>query len=115
MHLQAEEDIDETLAAWKSLLPPSMRDEELKRVVFHNWHKDEFARGAWEWFKPGQVTKYLDALREKHGNVYFGSADWASGWRGFLDGGIEDGQRVAKDVMDDLKRASSETKVTANL
>lgn len=83
--------------------------------MFHNWHKDEFARGAWEWFKPGQVTKYLDALREKHGNVYFGSADWASGWRGFLDGGIEDGQRVAKDVMDDLKRASSETKVTANL
>jgi monoamine oxidase len=36
------------------------------------------------------------------------------GWRGFLDGGIEDGQRVAKEVADDLK-ASRSFKVTTRL
>ncbi|KAF3762768.1 amine oxidase [Cryphonectria parasitica EP155] len=110
VHLQPEEDIEVTLQAWKELLPDT-EEKDLKRIVFHNWHKDEFARGAWEWFKSNQVSKYLDALRTRQGNIFFGSADWAMGWRGFLDGGIEDGQRVAKEVADDLK-----TKVvTANL
>ncbi|CAG9992135.1 unnamed protein product [Clonostachys byssicola] len=101
VHLQPEENIDETIEAWKGLLP-NTDTKDFKRIVFHNWHKDEFARGAWEWLKPNQVSKYLDALREKQGNIWFGSADWAMGWRGFLDGGIEDGQRVAKEVADDL-------------
>lgn len=101
-HLQPEENMSETIEAWKGLLPDT-EEKDIKRIVFHNWHKDEFARGAWEWFKPNQVTKYLDALRVKQGNIWFGSADWAMGWRGFLDGGIEDGQRVAKEVTDDLK------------
>lgn len=104
-HLQPEENISETLEAFRGLLPDT-EDKDIKRMVFHNWHKDEFARGAWEWFKPNQVSKYLDALRVKQGNVWFGSADWAMGWRGFLDGGIEDGQRVAKEVSDDLKASS---------
>ena len=30
------------------------------------------------------------------------SADWALGWRGFIDGGIEDGARAAKEVKDEL-------------
>ncbi|KAI7782186.1 monoamine oxidase n [Diaporthe eres] len=106
VHLQAEEDIGATLEAWGQLLPGT-EEKDLKRVVFHNWHNDEFARGAWEWFKPNQVSRSLDALREKQGNVWFGSADWAMGWRGFLDGGIEDGQRVAKEVADDLKACRS--------
>lgn len=110
VHLQPEENIQETLDAWKGLLPDT-KEEDIKRVVFHNWHKDEFARGAWEWFKPNQVSKYLDALREKQGNIWFGSADWALGWRGFLDGGIEDGQRVAKEVADDLKLKETATKL----
>lgn len=115
VHLQPEEDMNETLRAWKGLLPDGTRDEDIKRVVFHNWHKDEFARGAWEWFKPNQVSKYLDALRERQGNVWFGSADWAMGWRGFLDGGIEDGQRVAKEVAEDLKKAAVVRPVRANM
>lgn len=113
VHLQPEENMGETLQAWKELLP-DVQDKDMKRVVFHNWHKDEFAQGAWEWFKPGQVSKYLDALRERQGNIWFGSADWAMGWRGFLDGGIEDGQRVAKEVAENMKSEKTK-KITANL
>lgn len=115
VHLQPEEDMNETLKAWKGLLPADTQDKDIKRVVFHNWHKDEFARGAWEWFKPMQVSKYLEALRANQGNVYFGSADWAKGWRGFLDGGIEDGKRAAKEVADDLRKATGSYVTRANL
>jgi monoamine oxidase len=97
IHLQPEENIEETIAAFKEFTPMNV-----KRVVAHNWHKDEFSEGAWEFLKPGMATNYLDVLRERQGNVIFASADWALGWRGFIDGGIEDGARAAKEVKDEL-------------
>jgi monoamine oxidase len=48
------------------------------------------------------ATKYLDSLRERQGNVIFASADWALGWRGFIDGAIEDGTRAAIEVKTEL-------------
>jgi hypothetical protein len=100
-HLQPEDDVAATVAAWKNF----DGNMDVKRVVFHNWHRDEFANGAWEWFRPGMASKYLEPLRTRHGNVLFGSADWAMGWRAFIDGAIEDGGRVAKEVSAEIKAA----------
>ena len=44
----------------------------------------------------------LLALQESHGNVWFASADWADGWRGFIDGAIEQGVVVGQRVADSL-------------
>lgn len=101
VHLQPEENIEETIAAFKEFAPM-----DVKRVVSHNWHKDEFAQGAWEFLRPGMATNYLDVLRERQGNVVFASADWALGWRGFIDGAIEDGARAAMEVKADLMAES---------
>ena len=79
---------------------------DVQRVVFHNWTKDEFADGAWEFLKPDMI-KYIDALREREGNVIFASADWAMGWRGFIDGAIEDGARAAMEVKTELAQSTS--------
>lgn len=56
------------------------------------------------------ATKYLESLRERQGNVLFASADWSMGWRGFIDGAIEDGARAAMELnkeFSSLKRLSS--------
>ncbi|KAJ5892050.1 Monoamine oxidase N [Penicillium subrubescens] len=98
-HLDPEQDIQVTKQAFEAFHP----DMKVQRLVFHNWHKDEFARGAWEWLRPGMTTKYLHALRERHGNVFFASSDSSFGWRGFIDGAIDDGGRVAKIVHDELR------------
>jgi cytochrome c len=45
------------------------------------------------------MTKYLAALREPHGLVHFAGGDFALGWRGFIDGAIESGTRVAHEVV----------------
>lgn len=37
------------------------------------------------------MTKYQDELQTRHGNVFFASADWAHGWRAFIDGALEQG------------------------
>ncbi|KIW04347.1 hypothetical protein, variant [Verruconis gallopava] len=96
VQLNPEEKIEDTIEAFQEFAPM-----DVKRLVFHNWTKDEFADGAWEFLKPDMI-KYLDALRERQGNTIFASADWALGWRGFIDGAIEDGTRAAMEIKTEL-------------
>ncbi|KAH8678446.1 hypothetical protein BX600DRAFT_532349 [Xylariales sp. PMI_506] len=98
-HIQAEENIQETLAAVEGL-DPEIKD--IQRLVFHNWSKDEFAKGAWFFSPPGLLSNHLDAMRARHGNVLFANSDWAAGWRSFIDGAIEEGTRAAATVKFEL-------------
>lgn len=63
--------------------------------VSHTWSEDPYAKGAWFCAVPGQATRSLKALQEPHGRVFMASADWAQGWRGFIDGAIEQGARAS--------------------
>jgi iron complex outermembrane receptor protein len=49
-------------------------------------------------FRPNQYSKYLKDLQATQGRVVFGSADWANGWRGSIDGAIERGLYAAREV-----------------
>lgn len=58
-------------------------------------------------FPPNYSSRFLRALRERQGNIHFASADWALGWRGFIDGAIEEGTRAAKAIADELRGPGS--------
>lgn len=98
-HLQPEEDVLKTLNAVTALTPM-----DVDRLVFHNWHKDEYAKGAW--FFPGRdfISNYHEALRARHGSIIFANSDWAIGWRSFIDGAIEEGARAAVEVERELRK-----------
>lgn len=49
-------------------------------------------------FPPDYSFRNLEALQEQAGNIQFANSDWASGWRGFIDGAIEQGGIVARRV-----------------
>lgn len=53
-------------------------------------------------FPPNISLESLSVLRERHGRVLFASGDWAFGWRGFIDGAIEQGAKAAKTVADEF-------------
>jgi monoamine oxidase len=72
---------------------------EVTGTLSYDWHLDPYSLGTWCVLKKGQMTKYLKALREPHGLVHFAGADIALGWRGFIDGAIESGNRVAHQVI----------------
>ncbi|KAI1373732.1 monoamine oxidase [Hypoxylon crocopeplum] len=99
--LQPASDVEGVLATIRAFALEM--EVEVERLVFHDWNGDEFSKGTWCWLRPGMATKYLEALRERHGNVLFASADWAAGWRGCIDGAIEEGGRVGKEVLDELR------------
>ncbi|PWY83895.1 amine oxidase [Aspergillus sclerotioniger CBS 115572] len=98
--IQPEEDVRETLRAVGELAPGEFG---VKRLVFHNWVKDEFAKGAWFFSRPGMLGDCLEGLRERSGGVVFANSDWALGWRSFIDGAIEEGTRAARVVVEELR------------
>ncbi|KAI8940970.1 hypothetical protein NX059_002220 [Plenodomus lindquistii] len=104
-HMNPEVDISQTQRAVSSLFTPSHYDNaslEIKRLVFHNWSKDEFAKGAWFFSPPGLLSAHLEDMRARHGNVVFANSDWALGWRSFIDGAIEEGNRAAMEVRKEI-------------
>ncbi|PYI16089.1 amine oxidase [Aspergillus violaceofuscus CBS 115571] len=103
-HIQPEENLNKTKEAVQNMAPGNM---DIKRLVFHNWSKDEFAKGAWFFSPPKLLSQGLDELRSRHGNVLFANSDWAVGWRSFIDGAIEEGTRAAKTVAEELRSPST--------
>ncbi|KAJ9645050.1 hypothetical protein H2199_003054 [Coniosporium tulheliwenetii] len=102
-HFHPEENVDTTLQTFQNLAPGKLN---IQRLVFHNWSKDEFAKGAWFFSPPNLLSTSLDALRERHGNILLASSDWAVGWRSFIDGAIEEGTRAALTVKNELAKSA---------
>jgi monoamine oxidase len=72
---------------------------EVTETIAYDWHLDPWALGTWCILRPGQMTRYLAALREPEGLVHLAGGDFALGWRGFIDGAIESGAAVAHQVI----------------
>jgi lysyl oxidase-like protein 2/3/4 len=72
----------------------------------HDWMNDPYAKGAWACWGANCASRFLQELQKPHGRVIFASADWADGWRGFVDGAIERGQQAVKDTIAVLKNTS---------
>lgn len=105
-HMDPEADISVTKRAVSSLFNPKHYDNQepqIERLVFHNWSKDEFAKGAWFFPPPKLLVKHLGDMRERHGNVLFANSDWALGWRSFIDGAIEEGTRAGLEVRREVE------------
>ena len=75
----------------------------VEEVFAHDWTNDPYSKGGWTWFSPGQTSRVLPALRTPAPPLFFANTDWASGWRGFIDGAIEEGIRGARDVLSFLR------------
>ncbi|MGY1615354.1 flavin monoamine oxidase family protein [Geodermatophilus sp. SYSU D00691] len=87
-------DDDAVAAAVLDLLPAGAR---IEAVAAHDWWSDDFSRGTWSTFRPGQLSG-LRALQEPEGRVVLAGGDCASGWNGTMDGAVESGLRAARTV-----------------
>ncbi|MGZ2748232.1 flavin monoamine oxidase family protein [Burkholderia stagnalis] len=87
-------------AALRRLLPGA----DVIATTGYQWNADPYSQGTWCYYRPGQMTRVLEPLRRREGAVLFASADSAFGWRGTIDGAIEGGTRVAREVNTVLNR-----------
>jgi monoamine oxidase len=61
------------------------------------WDEDEWSRGAYAWFRPGQMTKFLPTLGKPEGRIHF-AGDHTSPTPGWMEGALHSAERVVKEV-----------------
>jgi monoamine oxidase len=77
---------------------PSIR-ENIEGGISKCWDEDEWARGAWAWYMPGQMISLFSHIRRAEGRIHF-AGEHTSAWPGWMQGALESGNRVAREVND---------------
>jgi monoamine oxidase len=77
---------------------PGVRDR-LRAGASKCWDEDPFARGAYAWFRPGQMTSFGCALWSPEGRVHF-AGDHLSHRPGFMHGAVASARRVVAEVLE---------------
>jgi monoamine oxidase len=61
------------------------------------WDEDKYARGAYAWFKPGQMSDLLPHIARAEGRIHF-AGEHASSWPGWMQGAFQSGHRAAREI-----------------
>ena len=87
-------DTDSVQQAVRLFLP----DAKVKRTLGYQWTLDPYAQGTWCTLRPHMWSRYVRELQQPTARIIFASADWANGFRGFIDGAIEQGLEAGRRV-----------------
>jgi len=85
------------IAAVETLRPSAKGQLEL--VGMHSWGADPYARGAWAYFLPGQVTRFAAVLGQAHGRLHFCGEHLATTSRG-MEGAMESAEEAAAAILE---------------
>jgi monoamine oxidase len=69
------------------------------RAFLDSWVDDPWVRGSYAGFGPGQYTDFWGFLERPEGPVHFAGEHTSTFSQGFLNGGVESGERAAREVM----------------
>lgn len=65
------------------------------------WEDDEWSRGAYAWFRPGQMARFLPVIGRPEGRIHF-AGDHTSPTPGWMDGALHSAERVVREISDTL-------------
>jgi monoamine oxidase len=86
--------IDEMERVYQGLRP------HVERTASICWDRDEWARGAYCWFRPGQMRSMLPHIVASEGRIHF-AGEHASAWPGWMQGALSSGVRAAREIVED--------------
>ncbi|HVF68634.1 MAG TPA: NAD(P)/FAD-dependent oxidoreductase [Pyrinomonadaceae bacterium] len=86
-----------TLASVEKVHPRVRREFEVGATKC--WDEDEWARGAYAWYRPGQMSSLLPHVARAEGRIHF-AGEHASSTFGWMQGAIESGNRAAREIND---------------
>ncbi|HKQ73093.1 MAG TPA: flavin monoamine oxidase family protein [Blastocatellia bacterium] len=99
MAMKEAERISSTLGIVEKVFPNIRQHFEVG--VSKCWDEDEWARGAYTWFKPGQMTSLMPHVARPEGRVYF-AGEHASSAPGWMQGALESGNLAAQAINNAL-------------
>lgn len=90
-----EQRIGVALSCVDQVFPGAAREYE--RGTSKCWHCDPWARGAFAYFRPGEMLALRPHIAGAEGRVHF-AGDHTSPWSGWMQGALESGLRAAAEV-----------------
>lgn len=99
--LEREEAVVEHLATLVDDPALAAKARDMKEINMVEWTKEEYLGGApTSALGPGLLKKYGVTMREAFGSIHFGGGETAYEWKGYMEGAIRAGQRVAHEVVE---------------
>ena len=68
------------------------------KAFLDSWVDDPWARGSYAGFGPGQMTDFWGFLERSEGAAYFAGEHTSTHSQGYLNGGVESGERAANQL-----------------
>jgi monoamine oxidase len=81
---------------------PGVADAWNGLAFLDSWVDDPWVRGSYAGFGPGQYTDFWGFLGLREGPVHFAGEHTSTFSQGYLNGGVESGERAAREVMNAL-------------
>ncbi len=82
------------------LVPFNRNAPNLARgIASYAWQRDEFSKGAYAIYRPGQWFGVRPHLLKPHGKVLFAGEHLSDDWQGFMEGAIETGEAAAESLI----------------
>jgi monoamine oxidase len=69
------------------------------------WTAYPWTKGSYSYWKVGQYTKFSGMEKQRQGNCHFCGEHTSQDFQGYLNGGVETGERAADEILADLKHA----------
>jgi monoamine oxidase len=101
-HAPAPEDLTATVLGQINQAVPGTRAQFNGKAWLDYWTGDPWTRGSYAAYPPGQLTKYWGYAGIPEGRVHFAGEHTSTYSQGFLNGGVESGQRAAIEVLQAL-------------
>jgi monoamine oxidase len=98
-HAPAPQDLTATILGQINHVVPGTKDAFNGKAWLDYWTGDPWTRGSYAAYTPGQITKYWGYAGMPEGNVHFAGEHTSTYSQGFLNGGVESGQRAAIEVL----------------
>jgi monoamine oxidase len=79
-------------------------DGSAASVAVDYWAGYPWTKGSYSYWRVGQYTKFSGMEKERQGNCHFAGEHTSQDFQGYLNGGVESGERAAGEILGDLKR-----------
>lgn len=71
--------------------------EETVASLSKVWQDDPWVKGAWAYYKPGEMADMFPAAKKKEGRIFF-CGEHTSAWSGWMQGALESANRVVAEI-----------------
>lgn len=92
-----ENAVDRAIATVRTVYPEAL---SILTSRSYDWGADEWAKGGYCYFRPGDLARFNPHLMQRAGQIFFAGEHTAPvEYRGYMEGAIRSGQRAAQQVL----------------